>query len=411
MLNNKEIQISLSLNFLVLANYFLYYFNAFNTNIIKIFLILLIFLILIFYIFKPINNNLISKIFIFFILIFSLGIPLNDWDGKYIWMFHAKRIFYEKNLFIQLDNYLPYTHNDYPALVSSLSASIASFFNLWNNQIPKLSSALMLCPTIIFLNSVIKDNVVKVIFFTLFIWVVEKTFLSGSVDDILASYTLCSFVITYLLFFNEKYAKKKIIFFLAFTFITITTLIKNEGTVIIITLFTTSFILKKIIQKKNINLKIYLTYLFSLLPIIFWKIECFKSGISSDIININLINNLQSRIEDLRNFWNIFNYMILNKSILLPLLLFFCTNCYIVKFISKKNSFFIFKSKSLQIEYLLFCSIFTFIYLLILFFVYLSTPNDLVWHLSTSAYRVVMPIGLILIFYFITVIDRINLSR
>ena len=50
-------------------------------------------------------------------------------------------------------------------------------------------------------------------------------------------------------------------------------------------------------------------------------------------------------------------------------------------------------------------------YYLIIFFIYLSTPNDLIWHLSTSSYRVVMPIGVMLVFYSLINLSDNKLSR
>ena len=202
MINLRDLYSCILINSLILINYYLL---PFDLEILKIIFILFIFIIIIFYVTFTFKKDFISRLLILIIFLICIGTPLNDWDGKYIWLFHAKRIFFNNNIYAQLDNYMPWTHNDYPILVSSFSASVANFFHIWNDNIPKLSSAIMLCPMIIFINSLIKNNLIKIIFFSLFLWVTEKTILSGSVDDLLSSYSLCSSLMIYFLFFNKKY--------------------------------------------------------------------------------------------------------------------------------------------------------------------------------------------------------------
>jgi hypothetical protein len=409
-INFQDLYICVIINSLILLNYF---FLNFNFNILNIIFILFILLTVIFYITYSFNKDFIAKIFILIIFIICLGTPLNDWDGKYIWLFHAKRIFFDNDLYAQLDNYMPWTHNDYPPLIPSLSASIANFFHIWNDNLPKLSSAVMLSTMVIFINSLIQGNLAKVIFFSLFLWITEKTFLSGSVDDILSSYTLCSSLIMYFLFFKEKYFlnNKKLLFLLSYIFFTLTTLIKNEGLVIIIVLFLSALFIKKIILNEKININIYLIFAISLIPIFIWKLKSYNAGIYSDIINLENIKNFKNRSLDLRSYWNIFNYMTLNKSLLLPILLFFTINFKLIKIISKKKLLFIKKIELKKITPLLYVIFFSLFYYLIIFFIYLSTPNDLIWHLSTSAYRVVMPIGGMLVFYSLINLNNNKLSR
>lgn len=400
--NLRDLYSCAIINSLILLNYL---FLTFNFNFLKILFILFIFITIITFVtYFSFSKDSISKIFILIIFILCLGTPLNDWDGKYIWLFHAKRIFFDNNLYAQLDNYMPWTHNDYPPLIPSLSASIANFFHIWNDNLPKISSAIMLCTMIIFINSIIQDNLVRIIFFSLFLWITEKTFLGGSVDDILTSYTLCSSLIMYFLFFKEKYFlnNKKLLFLLFYTFITLTTLIKNEGLVIIIILFLSAAFIKKIILKEKINVSIYIIFTISLIPIFIWKLKCYNAGIYSDIVNLENIKNFKDRSLDLRNYWNIFNYMTLNKSLLLPILLFFIINLKKIKIISTNKLIFFKKIELKKKIFLLYMIFFSISYYLILFFIYLSTPYDLIWHLSTSAYRVVMPIGVMLIFYSLT---------
>lgn len=181
--------------------------------------------------------------------------------------------------------------------------------------------------------------------------------------------------------------------------------------VIVVVLFLSAVLIKKIILNEKININIYLIFTISLIPIFIWKLKCYNAGIYSDIINLESIKNFKDRSLDLRSYWNIFNYMTLNKSLLLSILLFYTIHFKIIKIIATKKLLFIKKIELKKITPLLYMIFFSLIYYSIIFFIYLSTPNDLIWHLSTSAYRVVMPIGVMLAFYSLINLNNNKLSR
>lgn len=89
-------------------------------------------------------------------IILILGTPLFDWDAKYIWFFHAKRIFLDNHLYTQLDNYFSPSHNDYPVLVPALAASLAKMVGHWNEVYPRLSVVLVIAPVFIAMKVVLK---------------------------------------------------------------------------------------------------------------------------------------------------------------------------------------------------------------------------------------------------------------
>jgi hypothetical protein len=158
--------------------------------------------------------------------------------------------------------------------------------------------------------------------------------------------------------------------------------------------------MKIILMRKKIKIKNLLILALLFIPIFQWKWMCINSNIYSDIVGLENFNYLKNRFFDLRSFWNIFNFTVLNASMILPIILFFI-------FIPKKINFEIFNNlKILSIKknnydnakfffFILVC----FLYYGILFIIYLSTPYDLYWHLTTSAYRTMMPIGLIIAFF------------
>ena len=394
---NKNYKYSFIFNFLILLNYF---FWIINIELIRKFIIFFIFVIIIAYLtLDSIKKNFPEKLFIVTALFVGLSSVDNDWDGRYIWLFHAKRILIDNSIYSQLDNYLPFTHNDYPNLIPALSASLGNFFGYINYSALKLSNVIILLGPIIFICSFINSDLKKIVFLTLFLWITQKTFLSGSVDDALAAYSLASSIIIFLFFLNEEEKNFSIIQFLSFLYLISLTLIKNEGLVILLCLIIVGILMKIILIKKKIKIKNLLILALLFIPIFQWKWMCINSNIYSEIATLENFNYLKNRFFDLRSYWNIFNFTVLNVSIILPLILFFI-------FIPKKINLKIFnnlKILSIKNNYdnakLFFFVSTCLLYYCALFIIYLSTPYDLYWHLTTSAYRTMMPIGLIIAFY------------
>ena len=96
-INNFHEKITLVLSLLILNNYFLLSLN-FSLVLIKINFLIFLVTILIFY-FQNISENIYLKIFFLFIIFIALGTPTFGWDPRSVWLFHAKRIFYDQVYF------------------------------------------------------------------------------------------------------------------------------------------------------------------------------------------------------------------------------------------------------------------------------------------------------------------------
>ena len=90
-------KIALILSFLILNNY-LFLALDFSQLLIKINFIIFLVTVFIFYS-KNFLENPFLKIFFLFIIFISLGTPTFEWDPRSIWLFHAKRIFYDQSIF------------------------------------------------------------------------------------------------------------------------------------------------------------------------------------------------------------------------------------------------------------------------------------------------------------------------
>ena len=380
--DNFHEKITLVLSFLILNNYLLLSLN-FSLLLIKINFLIFLVTVLIFYS-KNFFENPFLKIFFLFIIFICLGTPTFDWDPRSIWLFHAKRIFYDQSIFSVMDNYAGFSNNDYPNLAPAFASSLASLVGHWNEVFPKLSFALMFLPPLILTYVFLKDTQ-YLIFLSIVFFTIGKYLFNGWADGLVAVYFCLSAFLMYLLIVsNNNFLKKKILFYLiAFCFFVTLTLIKNEGIALLFILFATTFFIKlyKGELRKDISKLVLLSIAF--LPIILWKLFCYSKGIGNHhYYNANMLLNLLARLDDLNNYKLILYFLLLNEKFLFSLLFFLI-------------SFWINRNK----ELLGFVSIVAISYIFILLFLYLATPDDLYFHLNSSAARVIKSLSFLVAFF------------
>ena len=380
--DNFHEKITLVLSFLILNNYLLLSLN-FSLLLIKINFLIFLVTVLIFY-----SNNFFEnpflKIFFLFIIFICLGTPTFDWDPRSIWLFHAKRIFYDQSIFSVMDNYAGFSRNTYPNLAPAFASSLASLVGHWNEVFPKLSFALMFLPPLILTYVFLKDTQ-YLIFLSIVFFTIGKYLFNGWADGLVAVYFCLSAFLMYLLIVsNNNFFNKKILFYLiAFCFFVTLTLIKNEGIALLFILFATTFFIKlyKGELRKDISKLVFLS--ISFLPIILWKLFCYSKGIGDyHYYNANMLLNLLARLDDLNNYKLILYFLLLNEKFLFSLLFFLI-------------SFWINRNK----ELLGFVSIVAISYIFILLFLYLATPDDLYFHLNSSAARVIKSLSFLVAFF------------
>ena len=374
-------KITLVLSFLILNNYFLLSIST-PILLVKINFFLYLFAVIIFY-FRNITENFYLKLFFLLIVIISLGVPTADWDPRSNYLFHAKRIFYDLSIFSVADNYASFSHNEYPTLVPAFASSLAFFVGYWNEVLPKVSFTLIFLPPLILMYSFLK-NTFYLIFLSIVFFTIGKFLFNGWLDGILAMYFCMSAFLMYFLFFANEYLEKKklVLYLITFCFFITLTLVKNEGFVLLLIIFGTTFGIK-IYQGnlKNDFVKLVILML-SFLPIIFWKLFCLSNGLGHEFLHPNILSNLSSRLADFSNFKIVSYFVLLNEKILFSII-FFLISC---KISWDKNIF-------------IFTSVIFVIYSAVLFFIFLSTPYDLFWQLNSSAARVVKSLSFFLAFF------------
>jgi len=380
--DNLHEKIALILSFLILNNYLFLSLN-FSQLLIKINFLIFLVTVFIFY-FKNLLSNPFLKIFFLFIVFISLGTPTFEWDPRSIWLFHAKRIFYDKSIFSVLDNYAEFSHNAYPTLAPAFASSLAVLIGHWNEVFPKLSFLLMFLPPLILIYSFFK-NTQYLIFLSIVFFIIGKYLFNGWADGLVAIYFGSSALLMYIIIIADTdFYKKKLFFYLiAFCFFTSLTLIKNEGIALLLILFVTAFLMKlyKKELRKDISKLFYLS--ISFLPIILWKYFCYSKGIGyNDYINESTLFYLLPRLDDLENYKIISYFLLLNEKFIIALLFF------LISFWVKWNK-----------ELFSFISLVFIMYILILFFIFLSTPYDLYWQLDSTAARVVKTLSFLFAFF------------
>jgi len=374
-------KITLFLSFFILNNYLFLSLN-FSPLFLKINLILFISGVFVFY-FKNFRDNIYLKFFFILIVLISLGVPVFDWDPRSIWLFHAKRIFFDNSIFSISDNYAVFSHNDYPSLGPAFASSLATLFGFWNEVLPKLAFTLLYLPPLIFTYTVLREDK-YLIFLSLVFFIIGKQLFDGLADGLVAIYFCLSAYLMYDLIINRnKSVNKNIInYLISFVFFTTLTLIKNEGLVLLLILFFSTVILC-LFKKKILENLLAITLLSSsFIPILLWKYFCYSNGIANEHINSNFVVNLIPRLKEFNNYVLIFKFFILNEKFLLSLLFF------IISFLFKWN-------KTL----LSFVTVALGFYFLIIVLIFLATPVDFYFQLNSSAARIVKTLSFSLGFF------------
>ena len=185
-INNKFFFRINLLQSLIILNFGLFFVKT-NELLIK-FNLFFIFLILIYLIFFNINKEIFyPKITLISLSLVSLGSPLISMDARGIWMFKAKRIFFDNNIFATFDNYLGMFQNDYPAMVASLSASIAFFIGGWNEIFPKFACLIFFVSPFLYLSLVLKNKIKQMFFCIVVLFILEKRIIIGEILKIILS--------------------------------------------------------------------------------------------------------------------------------------------------------------------------------------------------------------------------------
>lgn len=125
-----------------------------------------------------------------------LSKPLEWWDARSIWFFHAKMIWSADTINLNAGWHHPsIPHPDYPKLVPVLTAEIASLRGYWNEYFPKLSLFLLLIPPVCWIMSFYRRHI-SFLFLVLFVpFGLRQWLWNGSMDGYLSLYTAAAMLL------------------------------------------------------------------------------------------------------------------------------------------------------------------------------------------------------------------------
>ncbi len=321
-------------------------------------------------------------IFLVFIALLFLGTPSDAWDARSIWLFHAKRIFVDGNIFSQFDGYAGWSHNNYPVIVPALSASMASAVGGWNEIFPKTAGWFFIVSPLLVMVAVLRNSALLCLFFIGLMLICKNNLFNGYMDSLVAL-NLLSAIMTLprysLLGLNNKLNFN--LYYLSATTFMILALIKNEGFLLVKICLGILFI-ANIYYEKNIKLKMLLIIFGGAFLLgMSWIKLANNHGIYDVMLSsTSIIHNFLKRYHDFDNYLKIFTS--LNGSLMLIVIIFGI----FIYLKNIKNT-----AKVICVPLLVFA-----LYFIAIFFVYLTTPYDLVWHISTSVNRLKITLNVLL---------------
>jgi len=376
-MNNKFLINVMALNLILFLNYVLWAIYP-PTALLAQFLIILYIAICIYPLinFKQTWPLIALLCFGLFVTIFTGSV---GWDARSIWLFHGKRIFFDGGLYAQLDNYASWSHNDYPVLFPAFMATLARAIGGWNEVFPKSAAIFFLVPPLLILLKAFSNPNRFLVFNIGLILICREHLFNGYMDAILALYTCAAVILLMPIILNASSIDtkdKNIYVVLTGTFLVALPLLKNEGLVILLCISVAALLFKSSLSKKS--------YIFALLTaliffFITWKLPLLNANLHNDLVVTGLFDRALNRLKDIDSWHLIASSFLKNTWIFFTLMV---VSLYVVGV----------KFSKIYMPF-----IFLILYSSFLLAVYLMTPHDLAWHLSTSVDRTLMPVNLLML--------------
>ncbi len=317
------------------------------------------------------------SILIYSLLFFATTSRWGNWDAWAIWTLHAKFLTYDTGFINLFTDATAWTHADYPLMLPSVIAIIWKSFGNFSPLVPVMASYItgIAVPLTIYfafkeMNYVVTGQVILILLTCSIIFIPYASSLLS--DSLLGLFILFPFVLIYLM---PKEKPLYYLFFIGF-FAAASGWIKNEGILFFI-IFSFYYLIWNFRDLNNI--KVYA--LGSILPLLILFVFKQFYAPPNDLMDGQNSATLY-KIMDISRYFIISRYfvstMLKEFGLLsaLPVLVFFVDYKYYLSF--------------------------SFIIILTLlagyFFIYVVTPNDLGWHLSTSFSRLLHQVLPVFIF-------------
>jgi len=330
-----------------------------------------------------IKRTYLLVIFLAYALLLTLGLGTTEWDSRSIWLAHAKVIYLDRNLYAQIiDGGYIGGHVDYPVGFPALAATLANVVGIWNEVFPKAAIIFFLMPPLFVTFQVFGNKVLEIIFLVGLAIICRSYLFNGYMDAIVALYTWAIVLLVMQMerseiefSVNESYRKNYLFAITLASFFGVLLMLKNEGLAISILLIIFLFVCRSPFTHLRLLIIFGVPLTFYL---IVWKIPLSKYGITNDLISDGFAGRIFQRITSIEDIKLIASY--------------FFRYCDLISLVFILNLF----RKSVYIKHFRLAIYFVLSYIVVLFFLYLSTPHDLNWHLFTSIKRALLPILLVM---------------
>lgn len=309
--------------------------------------------------------------------------PISAGDARSIWFFHGKMIYYSGGLGTWTgfsDKAVLFSHVDYPKLIAVLSAEFAFVAGFWNEFIPKASLAALILPTALAVASFLKRFTFSNLFLLLmFFFSLGLLLWNGYMDGYLALYA----GITLLFLGRWLNDKDPLDLAAGIVFLALAASLKNEGVLILVSVVVSLLIIicgfnmrkKMFAISAALGGRLWIILLCSFSGICLWSWKKSVLGLENDLqLGVASIPRIASRLED-------GSMLLISKWLFLDA---FVLKAFVVLAIALAGGKLVGRRVSTGATMAIVTSS---LYFSGIFFIYMATPANLQWHLSTSATR------------------------
>jgi len=332
----------------------------------------------------------ITLLLYYFTILFD---PLEWWDARSIWFFHAKMILSAESINHSAgwqNQFIP--HADYPKLIPALAAQLSYLLGYWNEYSPKFSLFLILIPPVFWIFSFYSHRfsflfLVLALPFGLYFWL-----WNGSMDGYLALYSAVSMLLAGRYFKDRR----QLDLLSSLVCLALVSNLKNEGILVCLTgifsvaaveLSSGGFKLSGLKKHFSIYRLIWLTVIFS--PCLTWSVYYKnKWGLANDlkIGTMESFSRIISRLSDGVSF-----PLILQKTIYQnESAVWICLAALIAGII-------LLKASKRYVHGWIPALITAFIYYWGIAGIYLLTPSNPIWHMDSSSERTMLTVSSLMI--------------
>jgi hypothetical protein len=317
-----------------------------------------------------------AVLLVFFMNVFSD--PEISWDGRFIWYMHAKMI-HAYGAIGEAAGWnqpsLAFSHLDYPNLFPALAAQFASVTGCWNPYVSKGAIFLLLVSMSLWLFSFAEFSWSWFLTAILTVFGISHLPFAGEMDAYIAFYMMMAMLLLGRSIRTGSVLDLVSVFCCLFMMLHL----KNEGTLAALagSLVAIAACRSRIVQSIRADWRSMVVPLLCFLPFIIWRLRMQQWGLMSDrdILSMRALHATAQRLADGRSLGLILEY---EQKAIIPCLTFL----WMFALVSIARA-------RLQLAALpaFFAGL---IYWGGLTMVYLLTPNDLEWHLGSSADRTIL---------------------